>query len=180
MLGQLTLLAVCLGAVAANVLNVYSGAMSFMSLGLRVPLRQARAIVAVGFGLIGLVLASFGLKNAGAEYESFLLVIAYWVSPWLGVVFTDRLLRRGQDVGALAQDPRHRNWAGPIAMFVGLVVSVLLFGNQARYVGPVPAANPNVGDLTAVVGFVLAVVLYAVLYRPLNARSRSTGATPGV
>ena len=102
-IGKATLLAICLGAVAANVLNVYSGAMSFMALGFKVPLARARAIVAVVFGILGLVLASFGLQNAGASYESFLLIIAYWIAPWLGVVFTDRYLRRGQDSGALAQ-----------------------------------------------------------------------------
>jgi hypothetical protein len=50
-------------------------------------------------------------------------------------------------------------------MGVGLVVSVVLFSNQAKYVGPVPKALPDAGDLTPVVGFVLAAALYAVLYR---------------
>jgi NCS1 nucleoside transporter family len=164
-IGKATLLAVCLGAVAANVLNVYSGAMSFMALGFRVPLSRARAIVAVVFGLIGLVVAWFGLQNAGEDYEAFLLVIAYWIAPWLGVVYVDRFLRRGQRHGLIAQNPRHANAAGAIAMGVGLVVSVVLFSNQAKYVGPVPKALPDAGDLTAVVGFVLAAALYAVLYR---------------
>jgi NCS1 nucleoside transporter family len=166
-LGKATLLAICLGAVSANVLNVYSGAMSFMALGLKIPLSKARAVVAVVFGLIGLVLASFGLQDAGHDYEAFLLVIAYWVAPWLGVVFVDRYLRRGQDYGALAQHVGHVNLAGPISMLVGLVVSVLLFCNQEVYLGPVPKAVPDAGDLTALVGFVLAAGLYAVLYRVL-------------
>jgi NCS1 family nucleobase:cation symporter-1 len=167
-LSQLTLLAVCLGAVAANVLNVYSGAMSFMALGLKVPLRQARAVVAVVFGLLGLVLASFGLKNAGESYENFLLVIAYWIAPWLGVVYVDRYLRRSQDYGAIAQDPAHRSPAGVIAMVVGLLISIPLFANQTAYTGVVPKANANFGDVTALVGFLVAAVVYAVLYRPLS------------
>ena len=170
-LGKLTLLAVCLGAVAANVLNVYSGAMSFMALGFKVPLSRARAIVAVAFGILGLVLASFGLKNAGESYESFLLIIAYWIAPWLGVVYVDRFLRRGQDYGALATDRTHSGRAGLIAMLVGLLVSVPLFANQTAYEGAVPKANGNFGDLTALVGFVLAAVVYAVLYKPLSRRS---------
>jgi NCS1 nucleoside transporter family len=164
-IGKATLLAVCLGAVAANVLNVYSGAMSFMALGLRVPLRRARAIVAVGFGLVGLVVASFGLANAGEEYEAFLLVIAYWIAPWLGVVLTDRYLRRGADFGAIAQDPTHRNLAGPVAMVVGLVVSIPLFSNQAKFVGLVPRHVSDAGDLTAAVGFVVAAAVYALVFR---------------
>ena len=169
-LGKLTLLAVCLGAVAANVLNVYSGAMSFMALGVKLGLKQARAIVAVVFGILGLVVASFGLRNAGASYEAFLLVIAYWIAPWLGVVYVDRFLRRGQDHGAIAQDRGHRNLAGVLAMVIGLVVSIPLFSNQELYTGPVPKSNGDAGDLTALVGFVVAAVAYAVLFRVLGRR----------
>ncbi|SEP69911.1 purine-cytosine permease family protein [Microlunatus flavus] len=169
-LGKLTLLAVCLGAVAANVLNVYSGAMSFMALGVRLGLKQARAVVAVVFGILGLVVASFGLRNAGASYEAFLLVIAYWIAPWLGVVYADRLLRRGQEIAVVAQDTAHRNLAGVVAMVLGLVVSIPLFSNQELYTGPVPKANGNAGDLTALVGFVVAAVAYVLLFRALGRR----------
>jgi NCS1 family nucleobase:cation symporter-1 len=121
-IGKLTLLAICLGAVSANVLNDYSGAMSFVAIGLKLPLHRARAVVAVVavvFGLIGLVVASFGLNNAGTDYQTFLLVIAYRIGPWFGVVFVDRLLRRGRPTAADAQDRAFRNWPGPIAMLVG-------------------------------------------------------------
>lgn len=50
-------------------------------------------------------------------------------------------------------------------MLAGLVVSVVLFANQEAYVGPVAAAVPGIGDLTALVGFLLAAGLYAVLPR---------------
>jgi NCS1 family nucleobase:cation symporter-1 len=71
-------------------------------------------------------------------------------------------------------DRRYRNWAGFIAMLVAGVISVWLFSNQAKYVGMVPTALPVIGDLTFEVGFVLAVVLYAVLHRAL-AGPLSTG-----
>jgi purine-cytosine permease-like protein len=56
-LADLTLLAIALGAVSANVLNIYSGAMSFVAVGIRLPLSLRRAIVALGFGAIGFFLA---------------------------------------------------------------------------------------------------------------------------
>lgn len=169
-LGKLTLLAICLGAIAANVLNVYSGAMSFMALGLRLPLRAARAMVAVVFGIIGLIVASpvIGQKDPGSTYENFLLVIAYWIAPWLAVVFVDRWLRRGHDTALLAESTTYRNWAGPIAMLVGAVVSIWLFSNQVKYLAPIPKAHPNVGDLTAEVGFVISGVLYFILYKVMR------------
>jgi len=162
-IGKLTLLAICLGAVSANVLNVYSGAMSFMALGFQVAASRARAIVAVVFGCIGFVVASFGLKNAGTDYENFLLIISYWIAPWLGVVFVDRLFRRGQRSAMIAQDRRHSNWAGPLSMFAAGAVSIWLFSNQTKYVGFVPSHHPAVGDLTPEVGFALAVVIYCGL-----------------
>lgn len=166
-LAQLTLLCVALGAVAANALNVYSGALSFLCLNVRLPLAWRRAIVALGFGAIGFVLAWTGLADAGHNYESFLLVIAYWVAPWLAVVLLDQWLYRGRDNTPLLADPSYRNWAGPIAMLVGLVGSVALFCNQQLYTGPIPKAVPGLGDVTPVVGFVVAGALYLAL-RPLR------------
>lgn len=172
-LGKLTLLCIAVGAVAANALNIYSGAMSFLALGVKLPPRRARAIVAVVFGVAGFVLALFGLKNAGENYENFLLVIAYWIGPWLGVVLVDRHLRRGTDVTSVALDTKHVNWAGPIAMFAGMVVSIWLFSNQTKYVGVVPKAHGGIGDITFLVGFLVAGALYAVLPKALAARERA-------
>ena len=117
-LADATLLAIALGAVAANVLNIYSGALSFTALGIKLPLRLRRAIVAVSFGIIGFIVALTGLHDAGTKYENFLLIIAYWIAPWLAVFFCDQLLRRGP-VDDLLFDTRHSNWAGPVAMLTG-------------------------------------------------------------
>jgi purine-cytosine permease-like protein len=166
-LAAATLLAITLGAVAANVLNVYSGALAFLALGVRLPLAWRRAAVALAFGAVGFVLAWLGLADAGHAYENFLLVIAYWIGPWLGVVLADRYLRRDRDIERLLFDTRHVNWAGPIAMVAGVVLSVWLFSNQERYVGLVPARVPEVGDIAFEVGFVISAVVYAAL-RPLR------------
>ena len=173
-LGKLTLLCIALGAIAANALNIYSGAMSFLTVGLRLPGSRARMTTALVFGAAGFVLALFGLKNAGTNYENFLLVIAYWIGPWLGVVLADRLIRHGADAVAIAEDRGFTNWAGPIAMLVGSAVSIWLFANQSKYVGPVPKAHPAFGDITFFVGFVLSAALYLVLRRVLPERRSAT------
>ncbi|SDY40346.1 NCS1 nucleoside transporter family [Amycolatopsis xylanica] len=164
-LAAATLLSVTLGAVAANVINVYSGALSFLALGIKLPLNWRRAVVSVGYGAIGFALAWAGLADAGHAYESFLLVVAYWVSPWLAVLLVDQYLRRGQDVSGLFADPRHSNWPGFIAFVAGLVVSIGLFANQTLYTAPIPKAVPAIGDLTFLVGFVISGGLYALLRR---------------
>ena len=166
---DLVLLAIAVGAVAANVLNIYSGSMSFVTLGIRLHLTLRRALAAAVFGVAGFFVALFGLHDV-SRYENFLLIIAYWIGPWLAVVFTDQLLRRRQDLAALLYDERHVNWAGPVAMAAGMAVSIPLFCNQTEYVGYVPTRHPGVGDLTFEVGFAVAAVVYAVLFSRRRAR----------
>src|ERR1700722_19242106 len=154
-IGDITLLAIALGAVCANALNVYSGSMSFLAMGFRLPLTLRRAIVAIVFGVAGFFLALSGLSDAGTKYNNFLLVISYWIGPWLGVFFADQFLRRGKRVDGFLFDRRHNPWAGVVAMAVAIGLSIWLFANQTDYKGLVPEHVPALGDLTFEVGFVL-------------------------
>ncbi len=178
-IADITLVAIALGAISANVLNIYSGVMSFLSIGVRLPLALRRAIVALGFGSIGFVVAWTGLHNGGSKYENFLLVIAYWIGPWLGVFFTDQILRRGLRVDGFLFDRKHNPWAGAAAMAIGMAVSIVLFSDQTEYVGVIPKAHPGIGDLTFEVGFVLSAVLYAIFYAVGRDRRSEAMVIPG-
>jgi NCS1 nucleoside transporter family len=184
---DLTLLAIALGAIAANAINIYSGALSFTAMGFKLPLRLARAITAVAFGVLGLIVAWLGLKDV-SKYENFLLVISYWIGPWLGVYFTDWFLRRRHRVEGFLFDRRHLPFAGWASMLVAMVVSVWLFANQSLYVGVVPKKVPEFGDVAFFVGFLLAAALYAVLFPLQKGREpadavlvtpESAGSAPG-
>jgi len=164
-LAALTLVAIAIGAVAANVLNIYSGAMAFLTMGFPVHLKRARAYVALGFGVVGFLIALVALGDAAASYENFLLVIVYWIGPWLGVVLADQWLRRDRMPLELLYDRSYSNPAGLIAMVVGIVVSVVLFSNQTLFTGLVPRVVPEIGDITFFVGTLLAAGLYVVLAR---------------
>ncbi|CAA0134989.1 putative allantoin permease [Mycolicibacterium vanbaalenii] len=164
-LAKATLLAIAVGAVAANAINVYSGAMAFVTIGIKLPAHVARAVVTVFFGVAGFLVAWWALPDAAHSYEAFLLIIAYWVGPWLGVVFADQYLRRGRPVAHLLYDRAYVNWGGLAAFVIGLVVSVGLFANQELLVGAVAAAVPELGDVTFFVGFLLAGAAYLLLCR---------------
>jgi NCS1 family nucleobase:cation symporter-1 len=164
-LAKLTLLAIAIGAVAANAINVYSGAMAFVTIGIKLPHHVARALVTVFFGVAGFLIAWWALPDAAASYESFLLIIAYWIGPWLGVVFADQYLRRGQPVAGLLYDRAYANWSGLLSFLLGLVVSVTLFCNQTTFVGYVARAVPQLGDITFFVGFLIAGAGYLTLCR---------------
>lgn len=176
-IADITLAAIAVGAVSANAINIYSGSLSFAALGIRLPLKLRRALVTGVFGVIGFFVAWNGLSDAGDKYNNFLLVIAYWIGPWLAVVFTDQVLRRGQTVDVLLFARTGRNWAGWVAMAVGMAVSIPLFSNQTEYVGPVPKHHPAFGDFTFEVGFVVAAVVYAVLYLATGQHRHGRGET---
>jgi NCS1 family nucleobase:cation symporter-1 len=177
-LADFVLVAIAIGAVCANVLNIYSGAMSFLTMGFRLPLALRRAIVAAVAGTIGFIVALTGLHDAGEKYTNFLLVVAYWIAPWLGVMFSDMLLRRRVRVDGFLFDTKHNPWAGWVSMGVAMVVSIWLFSDQTKYLAPVPKAHPALGDLTFEVGFVLAAVLYAIFYKLQGGRKSETLVIP--
>jgi len=165
----LTLLCIAVGAVCANAINIYSGTMSLVAVGIRemgMTLRQRRAVLAVAAGVLGYVIGIVGQANVGpgSKYEYFLLLISYWIGCWLAVVLVDYWLRKG-DYGdeSLFFNTGYQRWQGFAAMAIGLAVSVGLFANvYGVYIGPIPTNNPGIGDITFFVGFALTAVLYYV------------------
>ncbi len=182
----LTLLCIAIGAVAANAINIYSGTMSLVALGIRemgLTLRQRRAALAIIVGVIGFALGVYFQAQVapGSKYETFLLLISYWIAPWLAVMFVDYWLRGG-DYGdeSMFYDSKYNRWQGFVAMAVGLVVSVYLFANDfGLYVGPIPSNNPNIGDITFIVGFVITAVLYYVFNLSLRKQTAERRAARG-
>jgi len=172
-IAKATLLAIAIGAIAANSINIYSGAMAFVTIGIKLPAHVARALVTVFFGVAGFLIAWWALPDAAHSYEAFLLIIAYWIGPWLGVVFADQYLRRGQKIAGFLYDRSYSNWNGLLSFMIGLVVSVVLFSNQEKFVGIIAKAVPQLGDITFFVGFLLAGGAYLLLCRSKIAAERA-------
>jgi purine-cytosine permease-like protein len=180
-----TLICIAIGAVAANAINIYSGTMSLVALGIRemgLTLRQRRAMLAILAGVIGyfggLYLESRGVAS---QYTNFLLLISYWIATWLAVVFVDYWLRRG-DYGdeSMFYDAKYLRWQGVVAMAVGLVVSVWLFANIfGLYVGPIANSYPQIGDVTFIVGFVITATLYYLFNLNLRKQTADKRASMG-
>ncbi|HEY5031065.1 MAG TPA: hypothetical protein VIJ54_01235, partial [Actinomycetes bacterium] len=82
-------------------------------------------------------------------------------------------LRGTGPVGPLLQDRTFTNWAGPIAMVVGIVVSILLFSDQTEFYGFIYRNHNGLGDLTFEVGFVISAVLYYLLVRVIKPASKT-------
>jgi NCS1 family nucleobase:cation symporter-1 len=172
-LAIISTVAIAVGAVAANVLNLYSAAMSFLTLGIRLTLRRRRAIVAVLFGAVGYVVGVAGYANPGGNYEAFLFFNTYWIVPFITVVLVDAALHRGRYVYAIFFDRHHRTWKALTAMVAGVVAS-FPFWNQSLFVGVVPSNHPAFGDISFIVGFVVSAAVYLAL-RPRRETGRGAG-----
>jgi NCS1 family nucleobase:cation symporter-1 len=171
-LAAFVLLAIVIGSISANILNIYSGAMSFLAMGFNLGFKTRRAIMVALAGLVGGAISYLGVVNGDVAHQldSFLLVVSYWVSPWIAVVLTERILSKGKDAGARALAPKN-SWAGAAAFVIATAVSIWGFAAQVLYTGPLASAW-GVGDLTALVGFVLAAALFA-LFSQVDANSKN-------
>jgi len=94
--------------------------------------------------------------------------VLYWLlgALWYGLLF----------------NKQYSNWAGPVAMVVGVVVSVWRFSNQTEYVGLVPTHVPAVGDITFEAGFVITAVVYLTWHAitgRAGSRAPAAAVTPG-
>ncbi len=166
-IGDLILIGIVLGSICANVLNIYSGAMSFLTIGVKIGTNLRRGIFIIIFGLIGFFVARSAISNPANNYENFLLIMSYWIGPWLGVIFADKILRKGKSIQGMLYANRE-NIMGPIAFLIGAVVSIVGFCNQTwghgksfrLVLGVVVKHAPDLGDITFLVGFVISFVIY--------------------
>ena len=82
-------------------------------------------------------------------------------------------LRQGQSIAGFLYDRGYTNWGGFASFCIGLVVSVLLFSNQEKFVGYIARTVPQLGDITFFVGFLIAGGCYLLLCRSTIAAERA-------
>ncbi|MGH9104087.1 MAG: purine-cytosine permease family protein [Acidimicrobiales bacterium] len=154
--------AIVLGGIAANALNAYSNALSAGALGIRLP----RWSLTVAACTIAFVAAMAGSGSFETNYEEFLLMLGYWITPWLGVLVADFYVlgRRPRPGGPgpmeLVASAPAVSWAGVAAFVVGGLAAVP-FMDGPLYEGPV-ARLLGGADLSYYVGFTVALALYLV------------------
>jgi len=160
--GILAMIAIFFGTVAVNSMNDYTGSLSLLAAGIRVPRPISAAIVAVLSFLATLYLY---YNNFASTVENYLLVITYWIGPWAAIVLIDWRRRAGRIDGAKAVTfnllPSGRN--ALVALVIGFVASIP-FMNQTLYVGPL-VETLNGADIAYIVGFIVAGIVYWAMER---------------
>lgn len=117
--GPLAILAIILGALAANALNIYTNSLSALVL----DVKARRWVTVVAGGIVGLALSFILQLHFETNFENFLLVLDYWIMPWLGIVLVDYFLVKRTTVDCTAK-PGGWDWHALGAYFVAVFVSV--------------------------------------------------------
>jgi nucleobase:cation symporter-1, NCS1 family len=164
------LLAVLHGTVGNNIINLYSSAMSFLSLDAK--LARWKTTLAVGVASMGVVVWFIASRNFAESFNEWITSLVIWLSPWAAITLIDYfVLRRGQvDVGELYREPSRRllddvNLAAIIAFVVGIVAAWSFeFGLVSALQGPLAKATGDV-DLSWLFGGLAGGVVYYVLAR---------------
>lgn len=170
-MGGLAMVAIALGTVAVNALNDYTGSLSLLAAGIRVP-RVASAFVVAVLGFLFTLYLNSG--DFAGKFEGYLLFLSYWIAPWAAVILVDWVRRGGRiDANRLTRFTGLPSglWA-LVSLVVGFVVSLPFqqstFGEQVHTNYPFLPINQisdnalHYADLAYVVGFVVAAAIYWV------------------
>jgi NCS1 family nucleobase:cation symporter-1 len=166
------------GALSHNAVNLYSGAMAGLTCNL--PLRRTTVVVAGGLIGCGLSLL-FGGSDFQSHLDTFLLMVSYFVMPWLAILLIDFYLRheggRGYRVLTAFQDKtgpyRGARPRALAAFLIGLAASVPFMATSA-FTGPVGRMLGGI-DLSYAASFVVAGLVYGALERRTSAREALAG-----
>lgn len=162
-LGSAGLLAIVLGTLAANALNIYTGALSFLVLDIR--LKRWMAVL-----LGGIIGGTFTLLVAGtftSFYEGFLLLLDYWVTPWIAIVVVDFYIfgRRGPEYVRKAPSI---GIAALISYITGLLCSIPFISwsyANLSYTGYISSHFLRGADISYYVAFLVTFLLYYFIAR---------------
>lgn len=169
--GVVAVIAIILGGIAANVLNIYSNALCAGALDLRLP-RWSLAIIA---GMLGFIFSIIGSGNFDANYQNYLYLIGYWVTPWIGILVADFYVKHnGLGAETDTRNQRGVNASGLFSWIVGVLV-MLPFMNTPFFEGFIAKALSGV-DISYYVGFFVAGGLYLLLARSLTPSESHTSA----
>lgn len=155
--------AIVIGTISANVINLYSGGLSLLGAGLRIPQFQASLLV----GATGLAAALLGHGEFYQRYEGLLFFLAYLIFPRLPILAIAHFQVR------LSRIPRLG--PGSIGFFcwlAGVLASLPCIRQEPWFLGPMAASHPEWGDGALIVGTAVS----ALLYLGLTRRDRSAPA----
>lgn len=164
------LLAVILGAVAANVPNGYTAGLGLLAL--RLPMKRVTSLLVIAAATLVFRVATLLSGSSFSLYEQFLEYILVWTCPWAAIVIVDYFVRQGEYDGTdLMRWGSGRYWykagifwPGLAAFAIGLAAS-FLFANSDLYASPLMTGLFGGADLSFEAGLLVSGAVYWLLVR---------------
>ena len=145
------IIAIVIGTISPNVLNIYSAGLSALASGIRIKQYQAAILT----GVAGLIISLLGYQHFYKNYELILFFLGYVVFPRFPVMVVGHLW------------PRAARWSGLdvttmgfASWLIGVLCSVPFWNQYPVFVGPFAHAHPEFGDISFFVGTFAAAVAY--------------------
>ncbi|OYW11951.1 MAG: cytosine permease [Acidiphilium sp. 37-67-22] len=154
------IIAIVVGTISANIINIYSATLSSLALGFRLKQYQAALLS----GAIGTAISVLAATHFIKSYESFLFFLGYWTAPWIAVTMLSHYTRRHSRVSGVN--------AAFTAWIAGIAASVPFFNQYPLFVGSFAATHPGFGDIS----FAVSALASGVVYFALTARVSSAAA----
>ncbi|APE33833.1 hypothetical protein BOX37_07465 [Nocardia mangyaensis] len=168
-LAAVTMLALGISTITSSCLDCYSGALAWLTAGVRMTRWQAVLVV----GAIGATLGWLtGQGDYWESFQNFLILLGNWIAPWFAVVLVDRFLVRGP------VRPPSRFGPGFVAWLLGVAAAVPFMSQPGVFTGPIAERWPALGASAVVVAFVTAGLVHALLTRVARPETRSSKEIP--
>lgn len=164
------LLVVIWGALANNVLNLYTAGLGLLALRLRVPRWLAVCLVAVlATVLTCIAVFVYNFMSLYAEWLSLTLIL---LTPWTAILLVDYFVRRGQyDVEALHSWGRGPYWYHggfhwlALAVYLVGVLAAFAVANSTLWASPLTTRFLGGADLSLFAGLIITGILYYFVAR---------------
>jgi nucleobase:cation symporter-1, NCS1 family len=185
--GTIALAIALIGLVSVIALNLYSGSLAGLAAVDTVsPIKATLAKRVVAVAVIAVLGTGGSLllpEDFLPQYNNFLVVLIYFLTPWTAVNLVDfYFVRKGDYAITEIFNPRgiygQWNWRGLVAYFVGFAVMIPFFSIGDFFTGPVAKAADG-ADFSIFVGLPVSALLYYVLARgqDLSAEHRLAAAS---
>lgn len=174
--GTFALAIALIGLVSVIALNLYSGSLAGLAavdtvspIKATLNKRIAAVVVIAILGTGGSLLIP---ENFLGDYNNFLVLLIYFLTPWTAVNLVDfYFVRKGDYAIKEIFNPRgiygRWNWRGLVAYFAGFAVMIPFFSIGTFFVGPIAKAA-NGADFSIFVGLPFSAILYYLLARGQN------------
>jgi len=163
-LGSAGLVAIVLGSLAANALNIYTSALTSLVLDIRI--RRWMAVILSG--AVGSFLTIAVAGTFTSFYEGFLLLLDYWITPWLAIILIDFYVLKRRDYREVERAPAFGT-AAILSYLLGLASSIPFiswyYTPQLHYTGIISATYLGGADISYYVALAITSASYLFLGR---------------